>query len=60
LARNAITGRLNTVDWRFDERETADWAWKWFKKEDLLGPGKIRVHFTPFEEHTDEVYPDPE
>ncbi len=60
VAANIRNGRINTIQWRFDERETADFAWRIFAKANLLGPGKIRIHFTPYEEHTDELYPDPE
>jgi hypothetical protein len=59
-ALNARTGRNNPVDWRFDERETADYAWDTFQKAGLLGRTQIRVHYTPYKEGTDEEYPDPE
>ena len=59
-ALNARKGRNNPVDWRFDERETADYAWDTFQKAGLLGRTQIRVHYTPYKEGTDEEYPDPE
>ena len=59
-ALNAQTGRNNPIDWRFDERATADFAWDIFKKAGYLGNGRIKVHYTPYWEHTDELYPDPE
>jgi hypothetical protein len=60
VAANIRNGRINTVQWRFDERETADFAWDLFRRAGLLGGGQIRVHYTPYEEHKDELYPDPE
>ncbi len=59
-ARNMNTGRINTIQWNFDERETADFAWKIFAKRGLLGRGRIRIHYVPYWQLTDELYPDPE
>jgi hypothetical protein len=59
-ARNMITGRVNTIQWNFDERETADFAWNIFRKNKFLGEGLIRIHYVPYWELTDELYPDPE
>lgn len=60
VAANIRNGQINTIQWRFDESETADFAWDVFRRADLLGTGQIRVHYTPYEEHKDEIYPDPE
>lgn len=59
-AANILNGRINTIDWHFDERQTADYAWRVFEEKGYLGSGRIRVHYTPYSEMTDEPYPDPE
>jgi hypothetical protein len=59
-AANIRNGRITTDEWHFDERQTADYAWRLFKGDDLLGRGKIRIYYTPYWEHINELYSDSE
>lgn len=56
--RNLQTGLNNPVEWDFDEKETADFAWKLFEREGYLP--RIRVCYAPYRLQSDyNCYPDP-